>query len=394
MKDRLITLAGALFALYILVIILVPGTQPGDDGSSVPTSIDDGQVGLLGLYRWLQQGQVPVYRLRQRYGKLTSLEQLPIRGNLMVVVLPQITPARRKEMTKLKFWLSKGNQLLILTAYSDSSIQSFRGRPNSYTFLSDFGFFLDDYSEDEDDEEETDNEKDNGNGDSKIALEDINKTIDITLVAANRVHPLLRGIKKVHAKSKAYDVGGKPELVSESGYRSSLSLLSDAESGATALWEVRYRNSRVWISRFAHLFGNAQLGEQDNARLIANIISSAIKKNGVVVFDDMHQGYSELYDPDAFFDDPRLHNSLWFIFSFWLLYVVGHSKRLAPLADEVNRPKTVDYIYAMANLFARRLNKVAAARLLFSHFLMPSESVIICRLMVSLYGIYLRRWPG
>jgi len=102
--------------------------------------------------------------------------------------------------------------------------------------------------------------------------------------------------------------------------------------------------------------------------LIANIVSASLGKNGKVIFDDMYQGQTELYDEKAFYADSRLHNTLWFIFAFWVLYVVGHSNRIAPVQEDRKPARVADFIEAMANLFARRLTPVAAARLLYSHF--------------------------
>jgi hypothetical protein len=183
----------------------------------------------------------------------------------------------------------------------------------------------------------------------------------------NGRYELLRGIKNILANSRFSD--RQSDLYpSDNEHRQTLVLLRNSANDAPALWEVRYKNSRIWISRYAYLFSNDQLGQADNAVLISNIITSCLIDQGRVIFDDMHHGYSALYDPQAFFKDKRVHNTLWFIFAFWLLYVVGHSNRLAPLAKESKLPRAVDYIHAMANLFARRLDNTAAARLLFNHF--------------------------
>jgi hypothetical protein len=125
---------------------------------------------------------------------------------------------------------------------------------------------------------------------------------------------------------------------------------------------------RLWLSRFADLFGNVTLGQNDNAQLMANIIRASLKPGGQVIFDDMHFGVSSLYDPQAFFADSRLHNTLWFIFGFWLLYVVGYGNRFVPVNRKSKPVQSVDFIYAIGGYFARRLTNQSAALVLFQHF--------------------------
>jgi hypothetical protein len=128
-------------------------------------------------------------------------------------------------------------------------------------------------------------------------------------------------------------------------------------------------SGRLWVSRYPGLFGNAALGEADNARLLANVLGSALGPDGVVLFDDMHQGLSDLYDPQAFFADPRLHNTLLFIFGFWMLYVIGYSNRLGPPApSQPAVSRQADLVRAVGGLFARRLRPHTVAERLYVHF--------------------------
>ncbi|MDH5648160.1 MAG: DUF4350 domain-containing protein [Gammaproteobacteria bacterium] len=374
MKDRLIALGGALFALYVVILILVPGSPVDDSGQSVPTSIDDGNYGLLGLYKWLENAGIPVYRLRRRYSYLGENEQIPPNGNMMIMVLPQSTPAQENELDQLEEWVRAGNNLLVLVEKSDASVMRLRRYSDSNKVLRRFGFSLDALLQEEEEDQSEEGKPaegspaDRNNQDRRreVSLREVDKVITVQLLPGASF-PLLKGVKTVSVDSSLY-FDAQWQLEPEAIYRSSLSLLKEQESGETALWEIRHADSRVWISRYAHMFGNAQLGRSGNARLAANMVMSSLTGKGVVIFDDMHQGYSELYDPKAFFGDSRLHNTIWFILAFWLFYVVGYSNRLAPPIREIERHRAIDYIHAVANLFARRLGSDATAKLLFSHF--------------------------
>lgn len=82
----------------------------------------------------------------------------------------------------------------------------------------------------------------------------------------------------------------------------------------------------------------------------------------------MHQGATNLYDAKAFFSDPRFTSTLVFMVGFWLLYLIGRSRRLAPAREAIPRYYAADLARAMAGFFARRLSAVTAERQLFVFF--------------------------
>ena len=370
MKNRLTALVGALIALYIGIILLVPPRMPDTSRMSVPTSSDNGKYGLLGLKRWLEQGGIPTKSLQRRYGALANDPDLSEHGNLLIMVLPQSHPVRRQERRQLSEWLAQGNNLLILSASSDRPPWSWRGDFDSHRhILADLGFKL--AVEDCGCEEEV-VEPDTNDRDADEKDEDDSSIFDIfkeqqRVLIPSGAHPLLKGVNRIEINGRLVP-DTPPVLQSSEHRRSGLAYLVDEQDGSPALWEIRSDRSRVWISRYADLFGNISLGKKDNARLIANLISASLGDGGMVIFDDMHHGVSELYDPDAFFSDSRLHNSLWFLFALWLVYVIGRSNRLAPLPPAPDVSRASDFVRATAGLFARRLTQGAGARALFAHF--------------------------
>ncbi len=126
---------------------------------------------------------------------------------------------------------------------------------------------------------------------------------------------------------------------------------------------------RVFYMSSSAAFSNAMLGEGDNARLIGNIADYVISAGGSVIFDDMHQGVSVLYDPDAFYGDSRLYKTLWFMGAFWLIYVLGYSNRFATIRHAVvERVRGRDHVSAIGRFFARCLGRQNSAALIVTHF--------------------------
>jgi hypothetical protein len=340
MKDRLITLFGGLAALYVAITLLTPPAPPDFNKPTHPLTNEAGDNGLLGLKTWLEQGGVPIFSLRRRYDVLAREAQLAATGNLLIVALPQLNPTRESELEALKAWLEKGNNALILVEGNRESANE------SDVFLWGLGYSL----------------VIDGGVDNEAAQKAARESV--TLQATG--HPVLVGVSDVEIDQPIGDLDWRLEELEDVG--PSLMLLRHVRGKAPAFWETSRNKSRIWISAYRDLFSNRMLGKQDNARLIANLISASLGAGGKVIFDDMHQGLSDLYDPEAFFKDARLHNTLWFLLGFWLLYLLGHTNRIAPPATGRTPPRAADFIHTVGGFFARRLTQRAAARALYRHF--------------------------
>jgi hypothetical protein len=357
MKDRLLTIAGGLLAFVLVVILLVPVERDDSGQISRPLSTDRGRAGLQGLKRWIEQGGVVTDVLTRRYTTLTSSFELSLKGNLLVVSLPQRTPSRRDERQALRTWIAQGNSALLLVAAGDVPRWTMRSDGSSTgDFLKSFGFKL---------AMQRDNEDEESIRQPQTDLKSWLAGEPVELLPRFR-HPLTRDVVTVSARSlRALDRGWN--LTGTTRGRVVLPLLGEAENGA-AFWQARVGTGRVWVSRYSDLFANAGLGEADNARFMANLLASALGRNGRVIFDDMHLGATDLYDAKAFFSDPRFVNTMIFMAGFWLLYLGGRSRRLAPAREAVSRYYAADLARAMAGFFVRRLSAVTVAQQLFAFF--------------------------
>ncbi len=383
MGERLTTLLSAVTALVIVVALLVP-TAPPTTPVSLPTSIDAGRYGLLGLKRWLDYNHIANHSLQTRYDGLFADAQITDRGNLLILFTPTTVAARAQELDFLLYWLAQGNDALVLNAVSDVPPWAMTsGMSSSPDVLEQLGFRLlavatentqasgttDATHENREFEQENVDATSVSMGDRLRALSAkfaMLERQEAALTPALHPYPLVKdinhlGVHLLPALQTPLELGGVDAA------RSALVVLHDTERRA-ALWETRVGAGRLWISRFADLFGNVTLGKQDNAAFLANLIAYSLQPGGQVIFDDMHFGVSSLYDPQAFFGDSRLHHTLWFILGFWLLYVVGHGSRFAPQLTPPPEVRGVDFSYAVGDYFARALDKRGAALALFQHF--------------------------
>lgn len=343
MRDRAISLLGGLLSLLAILVLLVP-TPAQHEKVSVPTSADTGDAGLLGLKRWIENAGIPTHSLRQRYQALTEGD-LPESGNLLITNLPHSYASRAEERRALTGWLMDGNSMLIVLNSRPDQVWNSEQTEQANELLRELAFHID--TEFDSDTAETSS--------SEASTARLIPALD---------HPLLSGVDEVRAWQAKLPTN--TQLIPDDEMRLALTVLRhDAQP---ALSQAIAGAGHVWLVTHGGSFANGLLNEADNAQLFANIAEHALNPGGHVVFDDFHQGLSDLYDPAAFFRDSRLHNTVLFIGAFWLLYLVGYSNRLAPLRPSHSRPMATELAEASAALYSRRISDRDLARGLLRHF--------------------------
>ena len=302
MKQRLITLALALGALFCFYALFVPKPNAAA-AHSEPLSTDAGENGYLAAWRWLSAQQVPLVSLQDRYTSLRQPEVAPsASGNLLIMTLPQRLPLQAAEVQALESWLADGNTLLILAALDDTPQWTFEANPNPRPALDRISHMT--FSTDEK---------------SSPPLSQWLRARTMESVPQGQ-HVLTQGVQTLYAISdlpasrwRAYNSDGMLSL--------RLAHLSDANHGA--LWLKSAGGGQLIVSAFASLLSNRALDHADNARLLSNIIAWSRSGAGRVIFDDAHQGLVRFYDAGTFFADPRLHHTLLWMVLLWLLFVLG-----------------------------------------------------------------------
>jgi len=181
-------------------------------------------------------------------------------------------------------------------------------------------------------------------------------------------HPVMSGVRTLQGESDS--LAAIWEARPRDGASSALvQLARDAQSGVGAVWQLRAGRGHVLVSSLGSLLTNRAIGEADNARLAANLLAHHLGPGGAVIFDDMHQGLSTLYDPEAFFSDPRLGATVAFVLGFWALYLLGSSNRLGPPVPGRVVPSQGSFVAAVGGFLARKLTRAEAGRMMVGAWL-------------------------
>ncbi len=364
MRDRLVTLVGALLTLAVVYALFFQ--RPGEPPVTKPLSTEAGRNGYLALWNWLMREHVRVVSLRNRYSTLHDDKSLAKSGNVLIVTMPFRTPLRQSEVVPLQAWLLSGNTLVLLAALDDSpewlplaDRADFRADLAALT-----GLRFTTPREDAVDAARTD-----GAGrpppSPRFARPPIAARTAVAIEPAVE-HPLLAGVDTLHGYS---DDPSEIWNLRPDASQLVLRLATESSSGNDALWERPYGSGDLIVAASASLLANRNIGEGGARELVRNILRYRLGDGGAVIFDDMHQGLSSLYDASALLRDARLRYTIWFVLAGWLVYVLGGSNRLAPPRPPRSVPKQGDFVGAAGGFMARRLDRGAAGRLLLDEWL-------------------------
>jgi uncharacterized protein DUF4350 len=368
-RERLTTLALALAALLMFLLIFVhAGRAPGAD-DSVPTTADRRDNGLLGALTWLSEEGVRTRAVRERFTTLSRMADLPASGNLLIVTLPAALPFGKSESLALDDWLHKGNTLLVLAALSDRPAWA-RDRGVLDSDLHQLtGLDIEGDSEGERAahaapvKKSAGSSKDSGGGTTLSQVRALLPKPRRDTLVPNRSHRYLEG---VHAIAGFSDY--RPRHWQLDLPRDGFPLcLAHVVAGSCGLWLLEDGAGSIVLSAFGSAFSNRALGEADNARLLANLVRDSVGPHGAVLFDDQHQGLTDAYDPDKFYRDRRLYATLAILAAVWLTWVAGGTRLAAPPAPPPAQGEA-DLVRATGSFLARVLRPSAAARRMFEHF--------------------------
>ncbi len=352
MRDRLVTLAGALLALVVIYGLFFAEQEVPEPARPVTTEVASN--GLVALKTWLDGEGVATLSLRERYPELAAHPELPAAtGNVLLVALPYYRPPREAEVAELKSWVQAGNTLLIMAALNDTSDWS-TAVPSR--LIDDLGSVADTYfraiNEDGDDYRSP-----------LLSLFDDDPDAERYAVEPREGHPLVEGIERMAAESDMVTSIWVPDAYNNGDLI--LELATIPLTGTPLIWQRKTGDGQTIIVGSGTMFTNRAIARADNRRFIANVVAHHLGPDGRFVFDDMHQGLSALYDPDAFYSDSRLHTTIWFVIGFWLLYVVGSSNRLLNPRAETLALRQTDFVQAVGGFISNNSSKTDAGLWLF-----------------------------
>jgi hypothetical protein len=378
-KERLLTLALAIGAFVAFYAVLAPKPEASQQQATRPISTEGGPNGYLGLVRWLESERVPVLSLRERFPKLSDVPGLEAHtGNLLITTAPHLYPVRDSEILPLHSWVQRGNTLLIVAGLSDTPEWSMEPGGDAQFIDHLQSITRMQFAQRSDDADESDEEGgDEADTQRKAADDEADKPTAAEVLAAQAklpeplhfemrpagTHPLLDGVNKVSARSE-YLTSKWDGWANDAG---ALELAHDPESGVPVLWLLSEGNGQIIVSAYGSILSNKLLGEDDNARLLANIVRWSLRGDGKVIIDDAHQGLVAFYDPDAFFGDSRLHATLWWLLGLWLLFVLG-SQRLRPSQSSWNPVDITGFVRATGGFMARVMRPATVGQQMIANF--------------------------
>jgi hypothetical protein len=371
-RERLITFFCALGAIVLFMAMFMQREAAFDRRNDIPrpTTLERRGNGYQAAMTWLEAEGIRAKSLRQRFDKLASEEDLPPRGNLLIVTLPVTGGFKTEEFRPLDAWVRAGNTLLVLAALSDNPDWAFAlgglasGDLNLLTGL----------------EFETVKARQ-----TRLAKRAATKpeaapekeaSTDLAAafrafaepqraeLQANRPHAYFEGVKEVVALSD-YPNQAWTVKVPYEGFV--LALGHNRATGEGALWTRPLGNGRIIVSGFGSLFTNRVLGQEGNAQLFANIVGANVAEDGVVLFDDMHQGLLATYDPTKFYSDRRLYLTIGVLCALWFIWVLG-STRLRATVTRTAAPREAELVRTTGGFLSRVLPAHAAARRLIDNF--------------------------
>lgn len=337
MRDRLITLGGAVLALALCIGLFYSPPQPD---AQRPTSLDETPEGYAGLAEWLRANGVPTTSLQRKVDYLDTLLSAPS-GHVLISVLPLSAGYDANETDFLETWLDRGNTHLILAGLNDTPGWSLSSRDTLEQITELTGLEFEAYRVDEE----------------AAQYGAMFEPTDIK-IEPKPSHPLMVSIDQLAGRTTHITNFHSP--TSSWGYILELARMQDGNAGA--IWQIAHNEGDIILIANASLLSNAMLDQADNAKFFSNLLQYHLKPGGHVIFDDFHQGVSDLYDPQAFFSDARFWNSLGFVVFFWLVYILGSSARLEEVVQRAQRARQTDLTGALAGFMDRKLTPNEAAR--------------------------------
>jgi hypothetical protein len=366
-KERLVTLGLALGAFAVFYALFVPKPGVNADRVALPVSTEVRDAGYQAMWRWLGTQGIAAVSFRDRYSGLARRGNNDT-GNLLIATVPQQVPVRANELPALQAWVRRGNTLLVLAALDDTprwAVLSGADQLTALTGMTGIRFSVITSGK-------AGNEAAPGVSRAASVRQALQRLVEkqSSQIVARGSHPLLAGVGSVLAQSglpashwRARSADDAPLLA--------LAERTDRAAGNSAaepaVWLRRDGQGQILVLGFASPLSNALIGQQDNARLFANIVAWSVAPHGVVLFDDAHQGLVDYYDARAFFGDPRVHRSLLWLCALWLLFVLGW-QRLRPQVDAWSPMDVTTFIKVTGGFIAGKVQVNAVGQRLLRNF--------------------------
>ena len=360
MGERIRNLLGALAALVLLFVLVAPPSQI--EPRSKPTSDDNRASGYSVLNQWLQASGHKVVSHRYRFDRLNDYPG----KNILLLTFPFHTPVQRNEWVELIEWLSLGNRLVILADPLTTDSWAYSADRDTHRLFSELGVNAPGSSistdcTDTDQAEcsepdlhqtiEQPNAEEDNETVARQVLDEIRTLTEAQNFSPAFAHDLFSGVEGIELV--------RPWTLPDDHFDAStelaVPLLRADSDGSVAGWLLRTEAipDGFFIFTDADIFNNQGLAEVGQQHLAGNFMYLYAAPGGRFIFDDFHQGLSDLYDAKAFFADSRLWWSILALALIWFAYVGFVNARLGPVRDEDAEISNASFARRVAAVYAR-----------------------------------------
>jgi hypothetical protein len=358
-KERLITLGLAVAALLLFYALFLP-KPPAENGAlSRPLSTDTGAAGYQAAWRWLNAVRIPVASLRHRFDGLSNNPAWRPSGNVLITTMPHKLPVRPDEAGRLDAWIERGNTLVIAAALDDTPAWALEG---AQRLVRDVGRLarlkLDTVDATASEKKSELSPQTLGSAFKSLS------TSRVLAIEPRGAQPLMNGVTELQVNS---DLPASRWVAAPMDTSGVLEVAQVSGKGDAVIWMKLQQKGQVIVLGVAGLFSNQDLAAADNARLLANVIGWSLEPGGAVIFDDSHQGAVDYYDAKAFYKDPRLHRTLWWLVLLWLVFVLG-IQRFRGHAPDRQAADVTAFIGSSGEFFASAVAPTTAGARLLDNF--------------------------
>jgi hypothetical protein len=298
---RDILLIGGLFLILILFVVFGPASQPTQQPGG-PKSHSSGQGGALALYTWLEQIGYRPERLEFRdYALDGDVDLLMILGPTN-----EITPDQARHTLE---WVQGGGTLVLATEQS--------------------ALF--------------------GSGNALLDQLDVELAVYTPTTVIEHATPLQPALDSPPV-TRPLVQASRILLPRRADYTALL-----GASDALVSLGVRHGQGYVYLFSTVYPFTNDGLADEQNARLVLNALRR-VPAGGRVLFDEYHHGY--IRPPTAatpITGNPIGWTGLYVAMAVGMYLLLSGRRfgRPVPLAEEVQRRTSAEYVESMADLFQR-----------------------------------------
>ena len=343
-RYRDLAIVGVLFVLLVVFTVLGPAQSKGDTSFGMsPTTHSSSPKGALALFQWAERLGYDARRLE--YTDFAIEDDTAA----LIIADPSVS-INNTQSEMILSWVGRGGVLLL--AQSQPWFLDVRNR-----ILDDLKITIQEYNEEADTVDTIE---------WGVAAQPLftNPPIERVYVKTryvihserDNVVPLIVATREEavgHSSSSQQSTGASADDTSPT--TETTTDKTDTTDSATILAGIKWGEGYIYVSSAVYPFTNEGLRHQSNSGLVMNVLQR-IPPGERILFDEYHHGY---------FSPPSFRTMVWespwgqaliyalTLIAVYLLLTGRRFGRPVPLAEDVARRSSTEYVESMADLFQR-----------------------------------------